>query len=375
MPFKSSLVRSAGKLFGVFKERDLSLRGATQSDRMGTLPMSATGGTKIPAAASGNSYVYHVFLYGTSDNFVVNSGSANVDVLIIAGGGGGGWSYYAGGGGGGGVVYGPAIACVPGIYPITVGDKGTTPGVVSQRGVIGGNSIFNGVTAIGGAGGFGGSVTYPGSASGGSGGGCHGYSSSGPAIANVPQPVPGNYTAYGNQGGGSATYAGGGGGGASSAGGPSATRGPQSPGNYHFGGLGGAGRAFPGFPGPIIAPAIPTTAITDVPVSAGGPGPFTERVAFSAEVGPTGLYGGGGGGGIYYTMFPISDPSADGKPAGGVGGGGDGAGNNSGDPVIPRMGPARDAINHTGGGGGGGNYGAASFGKPGGTGIVLVRYI
>ena len=36
MPFKSSLARSAGKLFGVFKERDLSLRGAIQSARSGT---------------------------------------------------------------------------------------------------------------------------------------------------------------------------------------------------------------------------------------------------------------------------------------------------------------------------------------------------
>ena len=33
MPFRSSLARSAGKLLGVFKERDLSLRGATQSSR------------------------------------------------------------------------------------------------------------------------------------------------------------------------------------------------------------------------------------------------------------------------------------------------------------------------------------------------------
>jgi len=33
MPFKSSLARSAGKPFGVFKERDLSLRGATQNSR------------------------------------------------------------------------------------------------------------------------------------------------------------------------------------------------------------------------------------------------------------------------------------------------------------------------------------------------------
>ena len=32
-PFKSSLAKSAGKLFGVFREADLSLRGATQSTR------------------------------------------------------------------------------------------------------------------------------------------------------------------------------------------------------------------------------------------------------------------------------------------------------------------------------------------------------
>ncbi len=34
MPFKSTLARSAGKPLGVFKERDLSLRGATQSTRV-----------------------------------------------------------------------------------------------------------------------------------------------------------------------------------------------------------------------------------------------------------------------------------------------------------------------------------------------------
>ena len=42
-PFKSSLAKSAGKLFGVFRERDLSLRGATQSSRFGG-PFNATGG-------------------------------------------------------------------------------------------------------------------------------------------------------------------------------------------------------------------------------------------------------------------------------------------------------------------------------------------
>ena len=33
MPFKSSLAKSAGKLLGVFREADLSLRGATQGTR------------------------------------------------------------------------------------------------------------------------------------------------------------------------------------------------------------------------------------------------------------------------------------------------------------------------------------------------------
>ena len=32
-PFKSSLAKSAGKLFGVFRQGDLSLRGATQISR------------------------------------------------------------------------------------------------------------------------------------------------------------------------------------------------------------------------------------------------------------------------------------------------------------------------------------------------------
>ena len=41
-PFKSSLAKSAGKLFGVFRQADLSLRGATQTTRH--LSFSATGG-------------------------------------------------------------------------------------------------------------------------------------------------------------------------------------------------------------------------------------------------------------------------------------------------------------------------------------------
>lgn len=378
-PFKSSLSRSAAKLLNIGRERDLSLRGATQSFRNPPPPpLTATGGTKIPSTDSGNEYTYHVFLYGTSDNFVVNTESGNVEVLIIGGGGGGAWSFYAGGGGAGGVVHGTSIPVTPGTYPITVGDKGldsppSNPNTPSQHATNGGNSAFNSVTALGGGGGFGGSGAYPGSASGGSGGGGHGYPADATAsVAKAAQPVPGDFTAYGNPGGVGTPYAGAGGGGASAAGGDSSPRGPQSPANYHFGGLGGNGRAFPGFPGPIIAPAIPTTNIPDAPVNAGGPGTVTERAAFTAVVGPTGLYGGGGGGGIYYTIGP--DPSASGQPAGGTGGGADGAGSEPGGVQPWDIGPARKAVMHTGGGGGGGNYGANSHGTDGATGIVLVRY-
>jgi len=380
-PFKSSLSRSAAKLLGISRERDLSLRGATQSIRVPPPPpLTATGGTKIPSTDSGNEYTYHVFLQGTSDNFVVDTSTGNVEVLIIGGGGGGGYSYYAGGGGAGGVVHGTTIPVSPGTYPITVGDKGTMPGAITTRATSGGNSSFNSVTALGGSGGWGGTIVYPdpATAAGGSGGGSHGYTAapynfSSTQIAAAPQPVPGDFTAYGNPGGEGTPYAGGGGGGATAAGGNAAPRGPNSPDNYHFGGLGGAGKAFPGFPGPIVAPAIPTTNITDVPVAAGGPGPATERAAFTTAVGPTGLYGGGGGGGLYYVIGP--DPAASGKPAGGTGGGADGGGSHPSAPQPWDIGPARKAVMHTGGGGGGGNYGANSFGSDGATGIVLVRYL
>ena len=100
--------------------------------------LSATGGVKIPLATSGNGYVYHVFTFPNSNNFVVTSGTANVEYLVIAGGGGGGSrpSPYnaAGGGGAGGVRHnvpgfasgggGSAEASFPvspGTYPVTIG--------------------------------------------------------------------------------------------------------------------------------------------------------------------------------------------------------------------------------------------------------------
>ena len=88
-PLKSSLARSVGKLLGVQKDTDLSLRGDVQSSRsLG--PFSASGGTTV---TPGNGYKYHVFT--SDDNFVVSGASQSCEVLLVGGGGGGG----SGGGG------------------------------------------------------------------------------------------------------------------------------------------------------------------------------------------------------------------------------------------------------------------------------------
>ena len=43
-PIKSSLARTVGKLLGVSKDTDLSLRGDVQSTRFITIPFVASGG-------------------------------------------------------------------------------------------------------------------------------------------------------------------------------------------------------------------------------------------------------------------------------------------------------------------------------------------
>ena len=88
-PFKSSLARSAGKLFGVFRESDLSLRGFDQSDRTPPpTPITASGGN-VNALAPGNGYKYHTFT--SPGTFTVASGANNIQLLIVAGGGGTDW--------------------------------------------------------------------------------------------------------------------------------------------------------------------------------------------------------------------------------------------------------------------------------------------
>ena len=158
-PFKSSLVRSAGKLFGVFRETDLSLRGAIQSTRKKLPPFSASGGTKT---TSGDQTI-HTFSFPNSDNLVC-TGLSETDckILVIGGGAGGGGagysSWHGGGGGAGGYVYATGVTLGAGTYNITIGDKGL--GQASNQGGDGGDSIFGSnvpaatkLTAKGGGGG------------------------------------------------------------------------------------------------------------------------------------------------------------------------------------------------------------------------------
>ena len=115
-PIKSSLAKSATKLLGAFRDRDLSLRGFVSSIR--TSVLDATGGTTIESGGS----KYHVFT--SSGAFSVNSGAAaNIEVLVVAGGGSGG-TQHGGGGGGGTVVHTTSQPVVPGPYTVTVGDGG-----------------------------------------------------------------------------------------------------------------------------------------------------------------------------------------------------------------------------------------------------------
>lgn len=329
-PFKSSLARSATKLLSVFRDRDTSLRGFNSSSRKSIF--SASGGTQY---YPGNGYRYHVFDYPNSDNFIVNSGELNIEVLVVAGGGGAGDGDYSGGGGGGGVIYDTAFPVQGGTYPVTVGNGGQNPnsGPVSA-GASGGDSYFGppsapqGLTGKGGGGGgcHNGVAATPGGSGGGDGSSPGGY-------GNATQPSvtkPGTATNYGYRGGGPAapgavSAAGGGGSGAIGAVNP----GPS------IGGLGGNGTAFPGFEYPLI-----------------GLSPLTPHSPSNNQ------YGGGGTGWGY-------SPGA--SQRGGYGGGG------RGETYPGETSPKHDTpgVNHLGGGGGGAYPGR---GSPGGSGIVIVRY-
>jgi len=250
------------------------------------------------------------------------SGSNNVvSYVVVAGGGGGGGDVSHGGGGGAGGFREDKSPVTPytaspldgaGAITVTATDFPITVGAGGARATSGGVSTFSCISSAGG--GAGANPTGSG-LTGGSGGGALPPGTSG-AAGNTPpvSPPQGNPGGDGNYQ--APHYGAGGGGGASAAGGPGTT------------GAGGAG-------GNGVA-----TSITGSPVTRGG----------------------GGGGSSY---------EGGGPNPGGTGGGGAGT----------IGGPAPNAANgvagtaNTGGGGGGGERSVpCAGGKPGGSGIVIIRY-
>ena len=218
MQFRSSFARSVGKLFRVFRERDLSLRGATQKTRAIATALTATGGNQTSSSGftGPNGFKYHVFT--SSGSLVVASGTADVYYLVIAGGGSGGSSNGSGGGAGGlrsndPTVPGPSSMKVthtftlsPGTYPVTVGDGGSSPESNGSESKIGTSTV------VASGGGYGGDNST-GNPGGSGGGGTSGSASS----TNSPDPL--SPDKQGNAGGDDSN--GGGGGGAGSAADPS----------------------------------------------------------------------------------------------------------------------------------------------------------
>ena len=256
-----------------------------------------------------------------------NGVSTPLQVLVVAGGGGGG-AEMGGGGGGGGVIYNSNAVLDPSstTYSVVVGagGAGTPEGSGRPRGSNGANSIFNGLTAIGGGGGASGHNynTSP-AGVGGSGGGASG-------AGGVGNPNNGGREAAGTPGQGFA-------GGAGS-------------GDWYAGGGGGAGGAGSNRPA-NGGPGIKYTAISPFFWGGGGGG--------SGHSGPGGNGGIGGGGG-----------GATSLTTGGLGLN-NGIGGQNGQST-----PGGNAGANTGGGGGGGaHYNTNNKGGNGGSGIVIIKYL
>ena len=308
---------------GVASLYDITLDSANE------LVFSASGGSKVTQGST----IYHFFT--SPDTFDVTydeSGSKDIEILVIGGGGAGGSSpnNSAGGGGAGGFVEGP-ITVDQTSYVVTIGAGGAA-GAMSGR--PGADSYFGppsppgGITALGGGGG-GGQSNDPAADPGGSGGGgAFPGSSDNKGTGDQPGQSHGisGVSNFGNPGG--RTF---------------------SPGSAQGAGGGGAGGAGPSTnPSPNMA-------------TPGG----AAKQAFSGDTSIPSLYGAPGAGpGRYFA----GGGGADGYTAHTQGGGG-GAGG---------AGPDCNADDATGSGGGGnapgGPAGGPATGGTGGSGIVIIKY-
>ena len=274
-------------------------------------------------------YTYHTF--GASGTFTPQQ-SLTADILVVAGGGGGG-RIVAGGGGAGGLLGFASQSLTATGYTVTVGSGGagsTTSGYSS--GAVGGDSQFGALTLVKG-GGAGGSINAAGGTggSGGGGGGAGvGYSSSGGS------PTTSQGFAGGTSTGNTSAYIGAGGGGAGAAGGVNTTT---------SAGAGGVG--------------LSTYSSWGLATGTGH------------NVSGTVYFAGGGAGGWSSAQATILNMAY-----GGYGGGGNGGWTRS-SALQDNAGTA--GLTNTGGGGGAapndttGNN-VNSYGKNGGSGIVIIRY-
>ncbi len=277
----------------------------------GNLVADCEGGGGIETTDGGDT----ICTFNSSGTFTVSS-NIDVEVLVVAGGGGGGGN-HGGGGGAGGVCYQENREVVAGDYSITVGSGGEGRTQWEGEGTVGGNSVFDTITALGGGKG-GGHISQTVPTTGGSGAG--GTSWEGLDIGALSiQTDSGGALCYGNAGGDATArteWQGGGGGGAGSVGGNAGAN----------GGNGGDGLSF-------------------------------------AIAGAETYYGGGGGGG--------GNTSVEGTAGiGGLGGGGNGGRNET---DLPTAGAP-----NTGGGGGGQrapNQVPGAEAAAGGSGVVIIRYI
>ncbi|BDS49632.1 InlB B-repeat-containing protein [Rhodoluna sp. KAS3] len=282
--------------------------------------------------------------------FVVPETTGQVDYLVVGGGGGG----ASGGGGAGGVLQGTNYSVTPGVsvaVSVGAGGAGGSGGLQNSDapGGKGDASSFDSITAAGGGGGAAANQASATAADGASGGGsrfdctrnpCERWGSLGYAGKGIAgQGNNGGYGTYSDYG------AAGGGGGAGGAGFNTTRR--------HIGGNGGIGVA-------------------------------------SSISGTETYYGGGGGGGInsnsstYYgldangNLYSSNDPQTTGGGQGGIGGGGRGSSFGfSGGTTHPNFGVKANATAgepNTGGGGGGVDP-EDTGGKPGGSGVVIVRWL
>ena len=340
-PLRSSLSRSATKLLGVFRKRDLTIRGLIDTDRRGFV---VTGGTVILDKPSQTA----ICILTSNDTLLISGSYSNYNLLLVGGGGSGNYhgpttgssdhNATGGGGAGGMIVKTSQTDLVSGIsYAAVIGAGGVQLGTGNPAGPgydrnsplrQGNPSTFNGLTALGGgAGAFGQATGSPGGSGGGAGNGGYNDDYDVGGTGNQPGNPSGGLGNDGGDGyaaGGNDTRYSGGGGGAGGDGGnapgsaggvgsgidwiPSSygTPGPNGSLRYFAGGGGGAPQqqstgGAGGYGGGGVAntdrsnPATPGTANTG-----GGGG---AKTAYNNGTVPNSLYSGGGGSGILAVKF------------------------------------------------------------------------